>query len=260
MKLTITPDIAQCGTEAIRTAIIDQAIQFSLNAGVPVEHARKWSAILSGPHAPALLLTSVCHLTDITGYAESNGLMLDQVSGYVTIQPRDGRAIYRIQPDMNTEQHLFLLAVERIGSLTANGSTRFWSYSLVLLETTSEVPLCLGLDLLFDGEFYRFNTSSRLYRVPRFNAATRSMEWFDRLATLSLPTNVMGVAGDAAMEDGMPILEARQNRQPRLERLAAAPLPRAVSRPSLSTVPPPLVEAGAGLVGNGAGPDPYVSQ
>jgi hypothetical protein len=259
MKLTTTPDVVQLGTEAIRTSVIDHAVQYTLNAGVPVEHARKWSAILAGPHAPALLLTPTCFIIHVTGYADSHGLMLDRVSGFVTVQPRDGRAIYRIQPDANAEQHLFLLAVERIGSLTASGSTRFWSYSLVLLETTSEVPLCLGLDLLFDGEFYRFNTSSRLYRVPRFNAATRSMEWFDRLATLSLPTNVMGVAGDAAMDDGMPILEARQNRQPRLERLSAAPLARAVSRPTLYTVPPPLVEAGTGVVGNGAGSDPYVS-
>jgi hypothetical protein len=245
VKITCPEEIlTQSNDAAIYGAVTDQVVQFAIESGVAVEHAQKMSALLDGRHAPAKLISPNCHVVDISAFLKAQGLRKELAFGFIQINPRDGRPAYQVHVDETADQHFFLLAVERLGPATAQGASRFWSYSLVVPETKGEQGLCVALDLNFDGENYSLVTSGRIYRTERFNETTRRVEQVDRSATLDLPTNILAFSVNAGIAGGMPILEARQNRMSRQERAEANRQGRS-GRPNLNVAPPPMVPAGA---------------
>lgn len=259
MKITCPEEILNTNDDVlIYSNISDQLSQFAFDCGVAPEHAKKLVGVVEGRHAPAKLISPVCHVIDVNAFITSQGLRRERAVGYVPITPKDGRAAYQIIVDEDVNQHFFLLAYERLGPATAQGAERFWSYGLVVPETKTVQALCVALNLNFDGESYSLITSGAIYRTEKYNAITRRPEPTDRLAALHLPTNILAFAVSAGIVGGMPITDARQNRQSRQERAAASQQAR-YSRPNLNVAPPPMVAAGAAPATKGFN-DPFGDQ
>lgn len=241
--MKIQPNVT--GSEIdIYDSVIDQACQFAISSGVSVEHAQKMAGVLDGRRAPAKLISPHLHITNINAFLANEGLRRENASGYIIASPRSPNPNEKFAVDESIDQHFFLLAVERMGPATAQGSSRFYSYSLVLLESVGQPAVCMALDLNFDGETYSL-VPSRIYRSEEWNHAARRPVATDRLAALELPTNILAFAVAAGLADGMPITDARQNRMSRTERAALNQQARYNNRPNLNVAPPSMVPAGA---------------
>ncbi|MFN3653416.1 MAG: hypothetical protein ACK47B_27880 [Armatimonadota bacterium] len=211
--MLIQPEPTTRGAENIRQEIIRQARKYVETCGVTPADSEKLQRVFQGPAAPCPLKTAKLHLGYVNQACEKLGILLDRLSGGLTVEPGAGQPPYEVALRSEGEQHLFLLAVERMGTVTGGTPTIFWSYHLLCCETEGEgAALVLALDLANDGENLSLQTSRRIYLQRKRNPITGVTTTTDRLARLEGRANLEGVLTHVMVAEGFPYSEARVNR------------------------------------------------
>jgi hypothetical protein len=210
----IQPDPTVRGAEAIRQDLLRQAETYLAACGVQPPDLKRLAPVFQGPSAPCALKTGKLHLAHVNTAAEKRGILLDRLSGHLVVEGGDREKAYAVVLREEGEQHLFLVAVERMGTVTGGSATTFWSYSLLCLETEGEEnpALVIALDLANDGESLQLQTSRRLYLQRRRHPVSGAVTFLDRLATLEGRANLEGVLTHVMAAEGFPYQEARINR------------------------------------------------
>jgi hypothetical protein len=225
MKITASPETYAHGAEAVRLDIIGKAQQYAQECGVTPEYVGKllqtFHSVDDKP-APCLLRTGTLHIAYINGVAMEQGILMDRLSGYLHITPSNGEE-YDIVLQDGVPQHMFLVGVERIGSVDAKTSlpSRFWSYALVVPETEEGCPaLAIALDCGNDEENITMQFSRRLYFRTIAMPGGRTMSE-NRLSTINGTTNVEAICATVAALHEFPIRDQRVNRPTREARQRA---------------------------------------
>lgn len=221
MYITATPEAISQGGDAVRLSIIEQVREQAISEGVTPEFAEKLVNAFYGPTAPCALRTGKMHFASVNRVAGEEGAILDRISGSLLVTPAGGED-YEITLDDTVPQHMFLVAIERFGNVTkaTRESSKFWSYTLVIPETTGECQaLALALDCGNNDEELSFNFSRRLYFRPIPGAGGRTRNE-NRLAGLKGTANIESICLMVAAKSEFPIEETRINRPSREQRLA----------------------------------------
>jgi hypothetical protein len=209
-KFHLLPRNPEASIRAQVRDIVKQAVSYVMECGETPENALKMEAVLFGDYAPCELITAEAYLCSITNDLKEHGRFMRPVIGSRDIRPKDGRDPYKIElPEVSddTDQQVYELWVRRVGGSTTEKSNEFWSPSLVALSTKGNSPaLVISQGAKLEDGVVRLENSS-IYTYTVKNPATGQTTKVDLLSKINLPTNIHGLALEAARRAGFPLSE-----------------------------------------------------
>jgi hypothetical protein len=271
MHLELKPeDLRGKDLSTCRQPFIDAAVKFSVEqcGRDPEMAAAKWVRLLHGLKSPCTIVDPEIHVASLTGWAAEHNHFLDSIAGYLRLVHADGtetRVNLPVDEDGEpVNQHLFLVAVKRVGQAQAgsNEVQKFWSYTLVSVDSyidpksegflarllarqkpdTMPFAFALDLGLNSDGQML-FETSQIYFKRANDPTAPGGRRIVDNRADgLIMPTNLLAIATACAQACGFPLDQNRINRRTNQERtqlrqatqvaLAQGSVPPAPARPA----------------------------
>jgi hypothetical protein len=274
MYFNHTPEKGE-NTESCRAKVIAKAHEYVLNPGVGCEPAstiegcsvedaakviRAFHAAPGETPAPMLLRTPDLWLGHVNSMADQYGILLDRLTGSLTIDETTERAEQRIALRPEGAQNLFVCGVKRFGQVDATIKLKpgepppfFWSWNLLCCETTGELPLVVGLEVNREDNLLDCQFSRQLYRRRVEDPQTHQIRTIDRLRHLKGTANLPAALLLVMQAYGFPLETTRKNRPSREER-AANGNSRNQRVPTLVAAPSYVTAGSAPAEGEGSTP------